>query len=87
MKNARACALKTGWRLAKIGFKAASLKSNFESAVKDATRTARKGWRAAEETADEFGRSVKRQPFKSIGITFGLALGIGALAGWAGTRK
>jgi hypothetical protein len=31
--------------------------------------------------------AVKRQPLKAIGVTFGVAFGIGTLAGWLVARR
>ena len=87
MKSATAYTLNTGRQLAKIGCGVVHLKSNWNSAAKDARRAVRRGWHTAEDFVDEVASTVKRQPLKSIGVTFGVALGIGALAGWLGTRK
>jgi len=88
MKNATAAyALNTAERFAKIGSEVTHLKSNLISVAKDAKRAIRKGRYAAEQCVDEVSIAVKRRPLKSIGIAFGVALGIGALAGWLGTRR
>jgi ElaB/YqjD/DUF883 family membrane-anchored ribosome-binding protein len=87
MNNATACALNRGERLAKMGCNFVYLKSKLTHARADAGRAVRKGWRAAEDFVDEVAVTVKRQPLKSIGVTFGVALGIGTFAGWLVTRK
>ena len=87
MKNATAYALDAGQQFAKVGCDVVHLKSKLTSAAEDAKRAARRGWYAAEDFVDEVAFTVKRQPLKSIGVTFGVALGIGALAGWLVTRK
>ena len=87
MKNATAYALNTGRQLAKIGCGVVHLKSNWTNVARDARRAARRGWHTAEDIVDEVAIAVKRQPLESLCITFGVALGIGALLGWLGTRK
>jgi hypothetical protein len=87
MKTATAYALKTGRQCLKASWKLGQLKSNLTHATKDARRFVRKGRHAAEDFVNEVAVAVQRQPMKSIGITFGLALGVGALAGWLGTRR
>jgi hypothetical protein len=61
--------------------------SQVTNAAKDAKRAALKGWRAAEEFVDGVSYTIRKQPLKCMGITFGVAVGFGALAGWLGTRK
>ena len=87
MTNATAHELNAGKIFTKMGCNVVQLKSQFASAAEDARRAARKSWRAAEDVIDEVSIAVKKQPLKSIGITAGVALGIGGLAGWLGTRK
>ena len=87
MKTATAYALKTGRQFMKAGWEVVHLKSDLTNAAKDLRRVARKGRYAAEDFLNEVAVVVKRKPLKSIGITFGFALGVGALAGWLGTRK
>ena len=87
MKNATTYALDAGHRFARMGCNVVQLKSQLKSAAKDVKRAARRSWYASGNFIDEVSFAVKRQPMKSMGITFGVALGIGALAGWLGTRK
>jgi hypothetical protein len=55
--------------------------------MKMAKRAVRKRWRAGEEFVDEARTRIKRDPLKAVGITFGIAVGIGAAAGWMASRK
>lgn len=82
-----ACALNTGRNIAKIGYDVGQFKSNLFHVAKDVRRAVRSGWRGAEDLVDDVTIAVRREPLKSIGLTFGVALGIGTLAGWFATRK
>ena len=85
MKAARA--LNTVRHVARMGYEVGQFKSKLLHVVQDARRSARKGWRGAEDLADEAAFAVKRQPLKSVGLTFLVAFGIGTLATWATTRR
>ena len=74
MKNATAYALNAGEELARVRCNIVHMKSKLTSARDEARRAARKGRRAAEDFVDEVAFTVKRQPLKSIGVTFGVAL-------------
>jgi ElaB/YqjD/DUF883 family membrane-anchored ribosome-binding protein len=91
MRSATAFALHNGIRLAKVGCDAIHLKKTIINAAEDnitaAKRALRKSRYAAEDFADEVTFAVKRQPLKSIGITFGVGLGLGWFAGWLGARR
>ena len=91
MKNAAACALSTGSDFARMGREAARLTSTLKNAAEDGVTTARrafrKNWNNAEDFVGEVAVAVKRHPLKSMGITFGVAFGIGALGGWLAKRK
>ena len=54
--------------------------------AKTAKRAVRNGWRAAADCMTETRGYVKKQPFKSLGMAFGTAFGIGAAAGWLISR-
>lgn len=47
----------------------------------DFQRAVKKGRRAMTELVDDAAFIVKKQPLKSVGIAFGVALAIGAVAG------
>ena len=53
----------------------------------DATRRAvKRGRLAAEDLIDEAAHSIKQRPLQTVALTFGLALGTGALFGWIASR-
>ena len=68
-------------QIASVGREASRLKEAVSGVVEetmlDAKRTARRGYRAAENLLDEATHTVKRNPWRSVA----LALGIGALIG------
>jgi hypothetical protein len=84
-------ALNTAAKLAQAGSTADGLKAAFAEAADDGIKTAkrvvRNGRMAAEDFMDEAVFVVKRNPVKSIAVTFGVAFGIGALASWVAFRK
>jgi len=42
---------------------------------------------AAEDLTDEAAHSIKQHPLQAVGITFGLAFGVGALFGWIALQQ
>ena len=91
MKNAAVFALKTGKQLAKAGYEVGHSKSTLNNTAREpvaaAKRAIRKTRYATENFVNEVVLVVRKQPLKSLGITFGLAFGIGAMAGWFGKRR
>jgi hypothetical protein len=87
MKNAIAYALNTGRQFGKIGGQIIHLKSNLTDTAQGVNRVVRKARYATVGYLDEVAVVVKRRPLKSAGIVFGLGIGVGALAGWLGTRR
>ena len=81
------CVLNTGRNLAKFGYELGKFKSNIVNGARDVRRAVRNGWCGAEDLVDDVTVAVKREPLKSIGLTFGVALGIGTFAGWLATRR
>ena len=79
-------ALDTAAKLAEAGCDAERIKVAFteaaEDGIKSAKRAVRNGRMAVEDFIDEAVFAVKRNPLKSIAVTFGAAFGIGALAGF-----
>lgn len=71
---------------AKIAVKVETLKEKashlYEDKLVDAKRMAKKGRHAAEDLVDDTAYRIKKQPLRSVGITFGLGLGLGIVAGW-----
>jgi hypothetical protein len=55
--------------------------------VKAARRLVRKGLRAAEAFTDKACLYVKRDPFKLVGFTVGMAFGFAAATAWLVSRK
>ena len=53
----------------------------FEDGINSATRGVKKGRRAVEDLVEDAEYQVKRHPLGSIGITFGIGLGLGAVIG------
>lgn len=58
-----------------------------EDKFAEAKRTVRKNWQAASDYVDDVSVAVKKQPFKTIAITLGVAFGAGALAVWLSRPK
>ena len=79
-------AVHAGERVVELGAEAARLKVRASHAVEDtmveARRLAKRGRYAAEDLVDETVYRIKRDPLRSIAVTFAVGLGIGALAGW-----
>ena len=78
-------------RLARASAEANRLRARVAHAVEDkyddARRAVRRGKYAAEDLIDETAYRIKRDPFSSIALTFGLGLGLGAVIGWLGKRN
>ena len=91
MKGATAFAFDTRAKLAKAGCDAAHLTSKVTNAAQDgitnAKKVVRKGWRAGEDFFDEATITIRRHPLKSVGLAFGIAFGVGTLAGWLVKRN
>ena len=87
MKTATAFALNAGQQLANIGSEVIHLKSRVDCTADDLRHAGRKAWHSAEDALDEVAYRIKRQPLKAMGITVGIAFGIGAFTGWLVTRK
>ena len=71
---------------AKMAVKVEGLKGTashlYEDTLVDARRMAKKGRHAAEDFVDDTSYRIKKQPLRSVGITFGIGLGLGMLTGW-----
>src|SRR4051812_44273706 len=80
-----------GGRVVELGVEAARLKVRATHAVEDtvveARRLVNRGRYAAEDLVDETTYRIKRDPLRSVAITFAVGLGIGALAGWLSGRS
>ena len=91
MRNAAASVLNAGSQFAKIGCEAMHMKSALTRVAQDkvtaATRAVRKSCYAVSDFVDEVAVNIKRHPLKATAITFGVAFGVGTLAGWFSKRK
>ena len=76
--------------IAKAGYKVEKLKARANHAVEDGTvaakRLVKRGRYAAEDLRDETVHRIKRDPFRSVLITFGVGIGLGSLLGVAAGR-
>src|SRR6266404_8769729 len=83
-------AVQAGERVVELGAEASRLKVRASHAVEDAMtearRMAKRGRYAAEDLVDETAHRIKRDPLRSIAVTFGIAFGLGALTAWLATR-
>lgn len=52
-----------------------------EDGFKEAKRAVKQGRRAAEDLVDDAEYHVKRYPFSTVGVCFGIGLGLGAVIG------
>jgi len=84
-------AIHAGERVIEAGAEATRLKVKASHAVEDAMlearRIAKRGRYVAEDLVDETAYRIKRDPLRSVAITFALGLGVGALAGWLAGRS
>ena len=84
-------AVHAGERVIQVGAEASRLKVQASHAVEDAMiearRLAKRGRYAAEDLVDETTYRIKRDPLRSVAVTFAVGLGIGALAGWLAGRN
>jgi ElaB/YqjD/DUF883 family membrane-anchored ribosome-binding protein len=84
-------AVHAGERVIEVGAEAARLKVRASHAVEDAVlearRLAKRGRYAAEDLVDDATYRIKRDPLRSVAITFAVGLGVGALAGWLAGRN
>jgi ElaB/YqjD/DUF883 family membrane-anchored ribosome-binding protein len=70
---------------AQLGAEAGRVKEVVAEAVEDginaAKRAVKQGRRAAEDLVDDAERQVKQHPLSSLGVTFGIGLGLGIVIG------
>lgn len=53
-----------------------------EDAVDNAKRMARRGKHAAEDLIDDTEYRIKKEPFRAVGVVFGVGMGLGLMTGW-----
>ena len=58
-----------------------------EDGVTDAKRMIKKGRYAAEDLVDETEHHIKQDPWRSVGVTFGVGFGLGAIVGLLLAKK
>lgn len=58
-----------------------------EDGVKAAKRVVKKGRRAAEDLVDDAKYQIKKHPLGTVGVTFGVGLGLGTVLGILLTRN
>ena len=91
MKTATAFVIGARPKLARLGSEAGHLTSTVTNAaeygITAARRRFRKGWRTAEDLADDATIAMRRHPLASAGIAFGVAFGVGTLAAWLVRRS
>jgi ElaB/YqjD/DUF883 family membrane-anchored ribosome-binding protein len=84
-------AVHAGERIVELGAEVSRLKVRASHATDDAMveakRLAKRGRYAAEDLIDETAYRIKRDPLRSVAITFAVGLGVGALAGWLAGRS
>jgi ElaB/YqjD/DUF883 family membrane-anchored ribosome-binding protein len=74
-----------------VGIDADRLKVRAEHAIEDgmadAKRLVKKGRYAAMDLMDDTEHLIKKEPFRSVGIMFGVGVGLGVITGWLLTRR
>ena len=77
--------LETGAVAGQIGAGVGRMKEVVAGAIDDgiesAKRTSKRGRRAAEDFLDDAKYQLKQHPFETVAISFGIGLGLGAIAG------
>src|SRR5215510_3185820 len=72
-------------RVAHVGAEASRVRTRashaFEDAMVEAKRLAKRGRYAAEDLVDDAAYRIKRDPLRSVAITFGVGFGVGLVAG------
>jgi hypothetical protein len=75
-------AINTAEKIVHIGMNTEDLRENasqiIEDGMEDAKRLAKRGRYAAEDLIEETAHQIKKEPFRSVGVTFGLGFGLGA---------
>ena len=57
-----------------------------EDCVGAARRALKRGRFAAEDLMDKAAHTIKQHRLQTVGLTFGLAFGVGALFGWIASK-
>ncbi len=76
----------TAEQVAKAGLKVDQIKEKvtnaFEDGMVDARRMVRRGRYAAEDLVEDTAHMIKKDPWVSVGVTFGVGVVLGATIGW-----
>jgi ElaB/YqjD/DUF883 family membrane-anchored ribosome-binding protein len=79
-------AIDAAGQVAQVGLKVEKLKKTAANAIDDgmvdARRMVKRGVYAAEDFVDDTAHRIKKDPLRSVGITFGVGLGLGVVVGW-----
>lgn len=77
--------LNTAAEFAQVGTRIEELKDNasriVEDGINDAKRIVKRGRHAAEDIIEDTAHMIKHDPFGSVGVTFGVGFGLGAIVG------
>jgi len=77
--------LNTAAQFAGVGRKVDQLKENashlVEDGINDAKRMVKRGRYAAKDLFEDTAHMIKHDPFRSVGVTFGIGFGLGAILG------
>ena len=84
-------AFHAGEELAKLGLDTLQIKEKVgeavENGMKSAKRTVKHGRHAAEDVLDDAAYCIKHEPLRSVAVSFGVGVGVGAMVGWLATRN
>lgn len=76
----------TAGQVAKAGLKVEEIKEKMshviEDGMVDARRMVKRGRYAAEDLVEDTAHRIKKDPWKSVGLTFGVGVVLGATIGW-----
>ncbi len=76
----------TAGQVAKAGLKVEEIKEKVTHAIEDgmvdARRMVKRGRYAAEDLVEDTAHRIKKDPWASVGITFGVGVVFGATIGW-----
>jgi ElaB/YqjD/DUF883 family membrane-anchored ribosome-binding protein len=89
--NGTHIAVSAGDQIADAGRRVIQTTTAFSDAVEDGAAKLRRGVRKSLDAADslknETAKTIKRHPFRSLGIVTGISVGSGVIAGWLLRRR
>ncbi|MEK7830200.1 MAG: hypothetical protein AAB401_03895 [Acidobacteriota bacterium] len=78
-------------QVVRAGLKVEALKEqasqSIEDGIEDAKRMAKRGRYAAEDLMEDTAHRIKQDPLRSVGVTFGIGFGLGAIVGLLAAHK